>query len=63
MPDLDIFWLEFEINIVTFAISTLEFVKLQNFGKKQKYLNVSSKMPNLSIFDKKSFIRVFLGYN
>ena len=63
MPDLDIFWLEFEINIVTFAISTLEFVKSQNFGKKQKYLNVNSKMPNLSIFDKKSFIRVFLGYN
>ena len=33
MPHLGIFWLEFEINIVTFEISTLKFVLLQNFVK------------------------------
>ena len=44
------FWLEFEKNIVIFEISSPEFVKLQNFVKKWKCLNVGQKMPCLGIF-------------
>ena len=44
MPDLGIFGLEFENNIVIFEISILEFAYLQNFVKKQKCLNLGSKM-------------------
>ena len=50
MPDLGIFGLEFENNIVIFEISTLQFVYLQNFTKKQKCLNLGRKMPYLGIF-------------
>ena len=45
-----IFGLEFENNFVIIEISTLEFVQLQNFAKKQKCLNLASKMPYLGIF-------------
>ena len=38
MPDLCIFALESENNIVIFEISTLEFAELQTFAKKQKCL-------------------------
>ena len=41
---LGIFGLEFEKNIVIFEISTLEFVALQNFVKKQKFLNLVRKL-------------------
>ena len=50
MPDLCIFGLEFKNNIVIFEISTLEFVKLQNFAKKQKCLNLGPKTPYLVFF-------------
>ena len=43
------FGLEFEKDIVIFEISTLEFVQEQNFVKKQKHLNLESKMPYLGI--------------
>ena len=51
MPDLGIFGLEFENNIVIFEISTLKFVKLQNFAKNKKCLNLGPKC----------LILVFLG--
>ena len=38
------FWLEFENAIAIFEISTLKFVELQDFTKKQKSLNMSQKM-------------------
>ena len=57
------FGLEFENNIVIFEISTLEFVWLQNFAKKQKCLNLEPKMPYLGVFDQKCLIWVFLGKN
>ena len=44
------FGLEFENNLVIFEISTLEFVWLQNFAKKQKCLNLGPKIPCLCIF-------------
>ena len=50
MPDLCVFGLEFENNIVIFEISILECVYLQNFAKKQKCLNLGPKMPYLGIF-------------
>ena len=40
----------FKKTIVRFEISTFKFVCLQNFTKKQKYLNLGSKMPDLCIF-------------
>ena len=39
----------FRKTIVIFEISTLKFVYLQNFTKKQKCLNLGSKMPDLGI--------------
>ena len=45
-----IFGPEFENNFVIIEISTLEFVQMQNFAKKQKCLNLTSKMPYLGIF-------------
>ena len=45
MPYLDIFGLEFQKTIVIFEVSTLEFVKFQNFVKKWKCLNFGMKMP------------------
>ena len=47
---LSTFGLESENNIVIFEISTLEFIQLQNFAEKQKYLNLGPKMPYLCIF-------------
>ena len=46
----NIFGLEFENNIVIFEISNLEFVYLQNFGKKWKCLSLGPNMPYLGIF-------------
>ena len=50
MFDLDIFGLESENNIFLFKISTLNFVYLQNFAKKQKGLNLGPKVSYLGIF-------------
>ena len=36
--------------VVKFKISTLKFVYLQNFRKKQKCLNLVPKMPGFGIF-------------
>ena len=55
MLDLGIFGLELENNIITFEISTLEFVYLPNFAKKQKCLNLGPKMPYLGVFGLKCF--------
>ena len=49
MSYLDIFGIEFEITISIFEMSTLEFMKLQNFLKKLKYLNLGPKMRYLCI--------------
>ena len=49
MPDLGIFGLELENNIVIFEISAnLSNCKISR--KKQKYLNLGPKMPYMSIF-------------
>ena len=40
----------FKKTIVRFEISTLKFVYLQNFMKKQKCLNLGPKTPNLGNF-------------
>ena len=40
----------FRKTIVIFEISTLKFVYLQHFAKKQKYLSSGPKMPYLGIF-------------
>ena len=40
----------FKKTIVIFEISTLKFVYMQNFMKKQKCLNLGSKMFELDIF-------------
>ena len=50
MPYFNIFELEFENNTVIFEISTLKFVYLQHFEKKQKYLRLGPKMSYFSIF-------------
>ena len=50
MPDLCIFALESENNIVIFEISTLEFAELQTFAKKQKCITLGTKMPYFGIF-------------
>ena len=50
MNDLGTFGLEFENNFVIFETSTLEFVCMQNFTKKQKYLNLGQKMNDLGTF-------------
>ena len=73
IPDLAIFGLEFENNILIFEISTLEFALLQNFEEKRKCLNVGrkmlylgtfdQKMLYLGIFDQKCLIWVFLRKN
>ena len=39
------FWVEFSKTIVIFEISTLKFVSLQSFEKKQKGINLGRKMP------------------
>ena len=45
-----IFGLDVENNIVIFEISTLTFVYLQTFAKKQKCSNLGAKMPVWCIF-------------
>ena len=45
-----IFGLVFYKLFVMFSISTLEFIYLQKFPEKHKYLNLGSKMPYLGIF-------------
>ena len=50
IPYLGIFGLEFLKAVVIFEISTLKFVKFQNFPKKQKCLNLGPRMPYLGIF-------------
>ena len=50
MPHLAIFGLDFQKTIVLFEINSLEFVKLQNFAKNQKCLNLGPKWPNFHIF-------------
>ena len=50
MSYLGIFGLKFGNNIVIFEISTLKFAQLQNFKKKQKWLNLGPKMPYLGMF-------------
>ena len=46
---LGIFGNIFRKTIAVFKISTLKFVSLQNFTKKQKCLNFGPKMPDLGI--------------
>ena len=48
-PYFGIFRLEFKKTIVIFEVSALEFVYLQNFVKKQKCLNLGSKMRYLGV--------------
>ena len=50
MPNLRIFGLEFENTIVMFQISVREFVLLQSFVQKQKFLNLGQKMPYFGNF-------------
>ena len=50
MRYLVIFRQEFLKTIVIFEIRTLKFVKLQNFSKKEKHLNLGAKMGYLGIF-------------
>ena len=50
MRYLVIFRQEFLKTIAIFEIRTLKFVKLQNFLKKQKYLNLGPKMGCFVIF-------------
>ena len=45
-----IFGLVFYKIFVMFSITTLEFIYLQKFPEKHKYLNLGSKMPYLGIF-------------
>ena len=40
----------FKKTIFIFEISTLKFVYLQNFPRKQKCLNLGQKMPDLGVF-------------
>ena len=44
------FWVRILKTIVIFEISTFKLVKLQNFVKKQKCLNLGQKLPYLGIF-------------
>ena len=61
MPGLDIFGLEFGNNLAIFEISTLKFLILQIFRKKQKSLNLRPKMPYLGIFEKNALFGYFWG--
>ena len=49
MPYLGIFGLEFSKTIVILEIGNPKFVYLQNFAKKQKCLNLGTKMPDFGI--------------
>ena len=48
--DISVFGPEFQNIIVIFDISTLKFVELQNFTKKEKCLNCGPKMPSFGTF-------------
>ena len=61
MPDLGIFGLELKKTIAIFETSIFKLMKLQNFVKKQKCLNLRPKMSYLGIFDQKCLNWVFLG--
>ena len=50
MPNLQLFGLEFENNIVIFEISTLEFVLTAKLRKKTKMLKFGTKIPYLGNF-------------
>ena len=50
MPCLGIFGLGFKKTIVILEISTIKFVKLWNFAKKQNYLNLEPQMPYLGFY-------------
>ena len=50
MPYLGVFGQDFLKVLVIFKTNTLKFVYLQNFVKKQKYLNLGPKLPDLGIF-------------
>ena len=46
----EFFWLEFPNAIAIFEISTLEFVELQDFTKKEKTLNMGLTTTYLGFF-------------
>ena len=48
--DISVFGPEFQNTIVIFDISTLKFVELQNFTKKEKCLNCGPKVPSFGTF-------------
>ena len=50
MSSLGSFGPEFQKTNLIFEISTIEFVSLQNFAKKQRCLNLGPKMLYLGIF-------------
>ena len=45
------FWARIKKTLVLIEISTLKFIYLQNFTKKQKRLNLGPKMSYLGIFE------------
>ena len=51
MPYLGIFGQEVKKPLVLIEISTLKFIYLQNFTKKEKCLNLASKMSYLGIIE------------
>ena len=48
-PYLDIAGLELQKATVKFEITTLEFIKLQNFAKKQHLINLRPKMTYVGV--------------
>ena len=50
MPYLGIFGLDFIKTNVILKISTMKFVKLSSFAKKQNTLNLGLQMPDFGIF-------------
>ena len=72
MPNLRIFGLEFENNIVMIQITILEFVLLQSFVQKKEIPKFGPKMPSLMPYlstfwlifcDQKGLVWGFLGWN
>ena len=59
MSDLAILGLKFVSNFIIFEISALEFVRLQNFAKKQKCLNFGPKMPYWVFLTKNALFAYF----
>ena len=50
MAYLSIFGLEFSKPLAVFEITTLKFVQLRNFAKREKCLNLEPKMTYMGIF-------------